>query len=213
MLGRELPVVVQARFDVRTLGTAPRPFTLISGWAAQYHDGWDGKRQILGIMLPGDTWHGTSSFGIVAIDDCYLSYNVSIETGASENGALDDLANIQSLLIMLGNNDAAGRVAFVIQHFFARLARLGVVIDNSATIPLTQADIASICCVTPVHVNRGLRTFDKAGFIRREGRRITILRGGDLARLARTDRPQPRTYSTLVASKAYRRDHAVKSSV
>ena len=194
MSGWASPVVVLARRDVRQLGDAPKPFTLISGWAAQYHDGWDGERQILGIMLPGDTWHGTSSFGIVAINECHVTYSIPDEAEGSEDGALDDLATVQSLLVALGNNDAAGRVAFVLHNLFARLNRLGVVVDRTATIPLTQADIGSICCVTPVHVNRVLRTFDKAGIIRREGKRITILQAGDLARLARTDRAQPQSH-------------------
>ena len=180
MSGWESPVVVQGRRDVRSLGDAPKPFTLLSGWAAQYHDGWDGERQILGIMLPGDTWYGTSSFGIVAINECRVNYNVSDEVDGNEDGAIDDLATVQSLLLNLGNNDAAGRVAFVLQSLFARLDRIGAVHDRTATIPLTQADIGSICCVTPVHVNRVLRRFDNAGIIRREGKRITILQGATL---------------------------------
>ena len=202
MLGGISPVVVQGRRDVRTLGDAPKPFTLISGWAAQYHDNWNGERQILGIMLPGDSWHGTSPFGIVAINDCHVIYSISDGTRQGKDGAVDDLATVQSLLIALGNNDAAGRIAFILQSLFSRLDRIGLVVDRTMTIPLTQADIGSICCVTPVHVNRVLRNFDKMGIIRREGKRITILRSGELARLARTARVKDQRHHRTIAGEA-----------
>ena len=193
MIGSASPALILARRDIRSFGDAPKQFTLLSGWAAQYHDGRNGERQILGIMLPGETWHGISSFGIIAVTECLVSYDVA-DVDFKDVVGLDDLATTQSLLIAIGNNDAAGRIAFVLNHLFARLDRLNLVIDRSVVIPLTQADLGSMCCVTPVHISRVLGFLGKEGIIKRNGKHFTILLPSELARLARTEMRRPQRY-------------------
>ena len=66
-------------------------------------------------------------------------------------------------LFRLGRLDAMGRVAHFLCETHARLQAVGLSAGNRFELDLTQNDLAEICGVTSIHMNRILRQLREEG--------------------------------------------------
>lgn len=85
-------------------------------------------------------------------------------------------------LTVMGQKDAAIRIAAMLVSLHDRLAALGWASEGAFR--LTQREIGDFVGITPVHVNRTLREFDRLSLIRRSDQRIALLDFDRLRRMA-----------------------------
>jgi CRP-like cAMP-binding protein len=84
-------------------------------------------------------------------------------------------------IMNVGRRDAKTRVAHLLCEFAYRLNAVGIGRECKYELPMTQEQLADTVGLTPVHVNRTLRAFDKAGLTVRSKRSIMI---NDVEKLA-----------------------------
>ena len=150
-----------------------------------------GTRQIVAIQMPGDFVDLQTLFleqadhSVQALTDMRVA-QVSMES--MRRLVLDRPTIARSLWIEalieasiyrewitnIGRRDARKRVAHFLCEFGIRAADLGMSARDNFTLPMTQEEIADATGLTPIHVNRVLRTLGDDGLITRERRHIEI---------------------------------------
>lgn len=171
---------------------------LVEGIVSRYLDDRRGLRQLVAIHLPGDflDLHG---FLLKMLDHDVASMTAAtvavvphteLEKIVAEMpdlarklwfATLLDAAIHRAWLFRLGRLDAAGRVAHFLCETNARLYSAGLSDGRRFALGLTQADIAEICGLTTVHVNRVIRQLREGGLCLIRASLVEIL---DLAGLA-----------------------------
>lgn len=170
---------------------------VVEGMMCRYIDDRDGLRQLVGLYLPGD-FIDLPSFSLG-----YLEHNIASLTQASvaivphdriralvEKPALGrklwfatllDAAMHRMWLFRLGRLDAMGRVAHFLCETNARLRAVGLSDGRRFSLDLTQNDLAEICGVTSIHMNRILRQLREEGLCTYRASVVEILRPDQLA--------------------------------
>jgi len=173
------------------------------GWAFTFLMLFDGRRQILSFLLPGDIIATTAlvrdrlSLSIQALTDlryCRFSKSGLRSLLAAEPKAFDEYASIcvaekeetDQLVTDLGRRTADERIARLMLTLMARLDARGLVRDQSFAFPLRQRHIADATGLTPVHVSRVIGSFRNAGLIEITGRSLKILNLAELRRVSNT---------------------------
>jgi CRP-like cAMP-binding protein len=82
--------------------------------------------------------------------------------------------------LSLGRRPAIARIAHLICEMHVRLGLVGLTHGLEFRLPLTQADLAECVGLTPVHVNRTLKSLREQGLADMQRGRVRIL---DLGRL------------------------------
>ncbi len=164
---------------------------LLSGWACRYKMLEDGRRQIVGFVLPGNicdpfiylfstTDHSIGTLTPVVYSELERAhFERLIATDATVAEALwcETLADVsiqREWTINLGRRDALERVAHVICELFERLNAVGLVDGNSFAFPMTQTDLADATGLSTVHLNRTLQELRSSGLITLRDRNLTI---------------------------------------
>ncbi|HWT43554.1 MAG TPA: Crp/Fnr family transcriptional regulator [Sphingopyxis sp.] len=177
---------------------------LVEGIMSRYLDDRNGLRQLVAIHLPGDFVdlhayplkrldHDVGTMTQVSIA---IVPHVALDAITEEMPALTrklwfatllDAAIHRAWLFRLGRLDAVGRVA----HFFCetdvRLQSAGLSDGRQFHLGLTQADVAEICGLTTVHVNRVVRHLREQGLCTFRNGKVEILDPGKLARRGQFD--------------------------
>lgn len=152
---------------------------IIDGMMCRYIGDRDGVRQLVGLHLPGD-FIDLPSYVLG-----YLDHDIASVTQARvailphdrirpliaqpELGrklwfsTLLDAAMHRAWLFRLGRLDAMGRVAHFLCETNARLQAVGMSDGRRFALDLTQTDLAEICGVTSIHMNRILRQLREEG--------------------------------------------------
>ena len=157
---------------------------LLSGWACRQRILSDGRRQILGFLLPGDLigmcQHGNplASTTILAITEVITC---TVPTTAAGSGLAEAYARSAALeehyflnhITRLGRLNASERLADWLLETQERLALVGPLVAEQFPLPLTQEMLADALGLTSVHVNRTLQA------MRRDG--LLISRGGTIS--------------------------------
>lgn len=173
------------------------------GWAFTFLMLFDGRRQILSFLLPGDIIATTAlvrdrlSLSIQALTDlryCRFSKSELRSLLAAEPKVFDEYASIcvaekeetDQLVTDLGRRTADERIARLMLALMARLDARGLVRDQSFAFPLRQRHIADATGLTPVHVSRVIGSFRNAGLIEITGRSLKILNLAELRRVSNT---------------------------
>lgn len=184
LLANERLRLEEAIDEVRTLdarqiiiraGTRLHESTLlVEGFLSRYIDDRNGLRQLVAIHVPGD-FVDLHAYPLQTLD-----HDVATMTAATvaiiRHEQLDaiieeqpqlgrklwfstliDAAIHRAWLFRLGRMDAMGRVAHFMCETNARLFSAGLSDGRRFALPLTQTDIAEICGLTHVHVNRVMR--------------------------------------------------------
>lgn len=147
---------------------------LIEGFLSRYIDDRNGLRQLVAVHVPGDF------VDLHAYPLKSLEHDIAAMTAATvaivphENldtltkelpqltrkfwfATLIDAAIHRAWLFRLGRLDAVGRVAHFLCETNARLVSAGLSDGRRFALGITQADVAEICGLTNVHVNRVMR--------------------------------------------------------
>jgi CRP-like cAMP-binding protein len=150
---------------------AERSTYLIEGYMLRYIDGIDGDRQIVCVHVPGDfvDLHG---FAMKRLDHDVCALGEARVACVSHRALGDIMQNEPHLarilwfstlldaamhrewIFRLGRLSAKARLAHFICELHARMSFVGLVQNNVLDIPLTQQDLAEICGVSPIHINR-----------------------------------------------------------
>lgn len=147
---------------------------LIDGFMSRYIDDRNGLRQLVAIHVPGD-FVDLHAFPLKVLDhDVATMTAVTVAMVPHEAlraimrempdlaqklwfSTLIDAAIHRAWLFRLGRLDAVGRVAHFLSETNARLVSAGLSDGHRFALGLIQSDLAEICGLTNVHVNRVLR--------------------------------------------------------
>lgn len=191
--------------ELTTREGEPLPFSLLlDGWAARYKLLANGRRQVTGIILPGDFLDlqrlaGTPTpNGIVALLPCQILVSdcetiAMLEERAPRlasqlwlDGMLDH-AMLQEWLVAMGRRSAVGRMAHLLCELYVRHAVVARTEGSAFRVPLTQTDLADVLGLSIVHVNRTLRTLRRENVMAWNSQIVSILDWGRLRELAEFD--------------------------
>lgn len=150
---------------------------LCAGWAYRYLELADGRRQILGFLLPGDLFsvlnlfEPQSQFTVAALTDVQVSRFERPDVRARgdrlqlvlENASREEHAGAIRLITVLGKCSAEERIAYLLTHLARRLRARSVIRGQSYPFPLRLRHIADALGLTPVHVSRVLSHFRDRG--------------------------------------------------
>ena len=199
-------------------------YLILEGFAYRYKYLPDGKRQILGYLITGDT----CDVHFVIFNQCdhtvglLSDAHVAMIQAGELMDALVRYPNIERALLLatlvdgavtrewllnVGQRGALQRLAHFFCEISARLQAIGLANpDGSFSIPVTQVELADTVGLSTVHVNRTLQRLRNDGLIGFTHRRLTILDPARLVALAGFDQkylrieeeqiaPQIRTYA------------------
>lgn len=170
---------------------------LVDGFACRYKLLPNGRRQIVGYFLPGDTCDlrvyllkhiDHSMAAVTAATIAHLSHDALLaifETFPTLKRALwwstlVDEAIAREWIVNVGQRTGYERMAHLLCEVFHRLKAVGLATSDGCDLPLTQQDLADTVALSPVHVNRVLQELRQAKLITLRDKRLTIL---DLAGL------------------------------
>ncbi|MCF3931916.1 Crp/Fnr family transcriptional regulator [Acuticoccus sp. M5D2P5] len=194
-------VVLQGRLGAR-------PWVVVSGWLMRTHVLKDGRRQILGYLLPGDllnfTLHSAvSNFcDIECVTDVVLADISTLREHIAS--ADDDDPIVNAFWTMLAHDDAMALNAvarLTRQSAYERLAHLFLDLHDRLALaqqagpdhfemPLTQQALGDALGVSVVHVNRVFMKLRREGFIDRVKQTLIL---PDIERLSnRVDHSVPK---------------------
>ncbi len=181
-----------------------RLFTVLSGWVFRYRTLEGSRRQIINYGLPGDflglqaTIDDVMSHGIETLTDvtlCHfdrdklwslyvdhprLAYDMTWIAARQER-------SFEEQLLTLGQRTAFERIAYLLWHLFDRARDVGLVVDNTVTLPIRQQHIADTLGLSLVHTNKTLQKIREDGAIDIHDRAMHVRDEARLIRLGRID--------------------------
>lgn len=177
---------------------------LIRGYMCRTIDNNQGDRQLVSIQIPGD-FVDLHSYPLKTLDHD-VSTLTDVEVAVVRHAELDllvaetpalarklwfstllDAAIHREWIFKLGRLPSHGRVAHLLCETECRLRAVGLCTASGFELPLTQPDIAEVCGLTSIHVNRVLRDLRERGLVTVRGGSVEIRDGAGLARLAEFD--------------------------
>ena len=164
---------------------------LVSGFAYRHKLSGDGARQIVAIHIPGDALDFQHLFLDVADHNVQMLTRgevafvsrADIQNLARERASIGHAILVKILVeasifrewvLNVGRREARVRVAHVLCEFAVRLEAEGLSDEYGCELPMTQEQLADAVGITPVHVNRTLKTLEKEGLITRNKRMVSF---------------------------------------
>ena len=187
---------------------SPHPRLIVSGWGCRPRILPDGRRQMLGLLLPGDLMGDRGHRRPLAMNPVVTLTQVrTIGVGRLINAARDLPEQYPNLVralatfergeetglidhvVRLGCQNAIERMGHLLLELHQRLQTIGFVHDGSFPMPLTQDTLGELLGLSLIHINRTVAQ------LRRE--KLVTIRSGvvavhDFPRLALlADRVEP----------------------
>lgn len=163
---------------------------IIEGHGFRYKTLPDGKRQIIGYLVPGDfcDLYGflldKMDHGIAARTHCQVAeltedHILMLTSRPSLARALwwSELINgsiLREWLVNMGRRTPSARVAHILCELLVRLQVVGQATADSFKLELSQSELADTVGLTTVSVNRALQRLRGANLIQSSGREIVI---------------------------------------
>ena len=164
---------------------------LVTGYAYRMKLTGEGLRQIIALSLPGDAVDFQNMFLDVADHNVVMLTRGDVafvdrehfQALARSNAAIAHAVLVKMLVeasifrewvLNVGRRDARARLAHVLCELGIRLQALGLTEDYGYRLPMTQEELADAVGLTPVHVNRTLKSLEAEGLIIRDRRSITF---------------------------------------
>lgn len=164
---------------------------LVSGFAYRQKLTGDGGRQILSIHIPGEALDFQNIFLNVADHSVQMLTRghvamiprADIQKIVRHSAAIGhailvnilvDASIFREWILNVGRRDAKSRLAHVLCEMAVRLDAHGLADDMGYHLPMTQAELADALGLTPVHLNRVIRSLEVDGLINRSKRDITF---------------------------------------
>lgn len=195
---REVP----PRRDVIREGECPHAVQLVlGGWGCRYKALPDGRRQIVGFIIPGDLCdlnvyilrQMDHSIGAITRMRIAEITREDMDTLAAEHPRATEALWREQLVtesiqrewtLNIGQRNAHERIAHLLVETFIRLQTAGLTDQERCDLPLTQSDLADACGLTAIHVNRTLQELRREGLIELEQKRLRIPDLGGLMEVA-----------------------------
>ena len=173
-------------------GDEPKHSCLIlSGFAFRQKVAGNGGRQIVSIHMKGDLADLQNSLLGVADHSLQALTHVEaamISVDAIQNLAFDrpaigralwyetlvDASIFREWVLNVGRRDARTRLAHLLCEFALRMEAQGLIDGGGFELPITQEQLADAVGLTPVHVNRTLKSLEADGLITRNKRNIVF---------------------------------------
>lgn len=157
-------------------------FVLESGWAFRYRLLEDGRRQIIGIVLPGDViglninFRRTATYSVQSKTKCVfalveptrileIQQRYPVLSSALNWITVREFSILAEQTVRLGRHTAYERVVHLLLELHNRLGLVGLADDDSFQLQLSQIDLSDILGLSTVHVYRTLRRLTKDGLI------------------------------------------------
>ena len=178
--------------DLISEGDRPdRVRIILSGWLTRHKTLADGRRQIVGLLLPGDTCDvqvqllhqmdhsiGTLTPVVYAeIEPARFAELLAADRSLAQAFQVETLVNAaiqREWVINIGRRTALERVAHLLCEIFERLRSVGLVDGNGCAFPITQMDLADATGLSVVHVNRTVQELRANNLILLRERTLTI---------------------------------------
>lgn len=205
----EGPIDVVARGrELQSEGKPSAPYFLMSGWACRFRLLGDGRRIILGFILPGD------GIGVCRRPDPLALASVSTLTDCSvleggpafgPGGRLDPYPQVQAALSVaqsldeywmldqitrLGRQTAFERMGHLLLELHWRLNQVGLADSWRFSMPLTQELMADATGLSVVHVNRTVQLLRREKLIEWRNHTVTLIEPGLLAEISEFKPPR-----------------------
>lgn len=167
-------------------------FVLFDGWAYRCQALSDGRRQILGYVLPGDfialhvNFPRTADHSVIAfteaqvvtlplgkIEEIYRNFP-NLSTALSFSTAQDHTI-LGGQIVRLGRRAAEERLTHLILELWQRLGLIRKADDSGFDLPVTQQEIADLLGLSLEAINRTMKRLESQGLVFRNGRRLDIL--------------------------------------
>lgn len=177
---------------------------LIEGFVSRYIDDRHGLRQLVAVHVPGD-FVDLHAYPLKVLDHdvaTLTAATVAVVPHSELHKILDELPELarklwfatlidaaihRAWLFRLGRLDAVGRVAHFLCETNARLMSAGLSDGRRFALGIIQADLAEICGLTNVHVNRVMRQLREEGLCVFRSSLVEILEPERLAARAQFD--------------------------
>jgi CRP-like cAMP-binding protein len=175
----------------------------MEGVACLYERLQDGNRQIYAFQYPGDFCdlhqhvlpETNNEVAVAAITGCSIGIieHKDLEQLIAQYPTLGlalwrasmlEASIFRKRLLNVGRQPALQRVAHLLCEQLVRREAVGI---NSATIPLTQMDLADAAGLSIVHINRTFQELRRLNILSKEGRTIKVVDRERLAGLAGFD--------------------------
>ena len=177
---------------------------LHSGWAIRHRTLRDGRRQIIDFVLPGDLCDPSSFFqrhadcAVSAITDGTYSLVPAWEildliAASPRLGAFfwwleaQEEQYLRAHLVAVGRLTAYERIAYLVWELWSRLRAVGLVEQNTFSVPANQALIADATGLSHVHVSRTLSRMAREKLLRRLDHRYQILNPARFRQIAQVE--------------------------
>lgn len=164
---------------------------LVSGFAYRHKMTGEGARQIVALHIPGEFFDLQNLF--LNVSDHNVQTLTRGEVALVPRSAVQELAMqrpsvgtamwidtlvdasiFREWVMNVGRRDSRTRVAHVLCEFALRLEAAEMAEEYRYELPMTQEQLADAVGLTPVHVNRVLKSLGEEGLIRRDKRHVSI---------------------------------------
>jgi CRP-like cAMP-binding protein len=177
---------------------------LVDGFMCRYKDDREGQRQLVAVHVAGDfvDLHAYPlkrlDHDVATLTACHIVQipHSRLDDIMAQRPAMSKLLWFSTLLdaamhrewiFRLGRLDAVQRLGHFLCEVEIKLRIVGLSDGQHYLLPMTQADLAEACGLTPVHVNRMLRELRERGILAMRGNMIDILDRPALYRLSEFD--------------------------
>ena len=181
--------IVSAGESLPRTGDGLAPRIVVSGWAFRFITLPDGRRQILGFVLPGDSvgaicperpLNRAQAQALTHVRMADAKQLFAFSEGVARALAAEEEELLLNHVVRLGPLTAYERMVHLLLELHARLSRVGLVENGSFDFPFTQETLADTLGLSIVHVNRMLQRLRLEQLIEVGRSRITLL---DLERM------------------------------
>lgn len=170
-----------AKHDLIREGDQPGPvFVMLEGWACRYKILPNGSRQILAFLMPGDCCD--LHIGLLDKMDHSIQTITPATVATIDREKMDSLmedhpsfartmyiaqlvdeGTMRSWITSMGRRTSIERVAHLMCELYLRARNIGLATDVEVALPLSQLLLADALGMTPVHLNRVLKTLRLEG--------------------------------------------------
>jgi CRP-like cAMP-binding protein len=170
---------------------AQRVNVILEGFACRYRLQSDGRRQVVGLLLPGDMCdirvcilkrmdHSIGTLSTV----CVAQISREVADSLLERyprlarafwwSTLVEESIAREWIVNVGHRTAFERMAHLFCEIFERLHTVGLTRGDSCDLPLTQAELSDALALSAVHVNRVLMEMRHNQLITLRNQQLTL---------------------------------------
>lgn len=179
-------------------------YTALSGMGIRYKTMADGRRQVVGFVLPGD-FVGLQS-GVMgemqhsveattAMKLCVFNRSDFWRLFESQPQRAFDLTHLAAreeqllgeALVTVGQMNGIARVAWALYRFYQRLKALELIENGRVPLPYRQQDLADAVGLSLVHTNKTLTRLREAGVATWQDDALVVHKEVELARLGNVE--------------------------